>query len=112
MRTFQQCYIIMQLFLAKSAPLTSHSSHEEESTSQTRQPIHFEVDAIEAINLLEHHAAGQDNPNINPLEALLGGGVGFPPIIDIPPDADDETMVELAIALSLQVKLYIKKLYV
>lgn len=62
------------------------------------------MDAIEAINLLEHHATGQDNPNINPLEALLGGGVGFPPIIDIPPDADDETMVELAIALSLQVK--------
>lgn len=42
--------------------------------------------------------------NINPLEALLGGAVGggFPPLLDIPPDADDETMVELAIALSLQ----------
>ncbi|XP_036368081.1 E3 ubiquitin-protein ligase UBR4 isoform X5 [Octopus sinensis] len=38
-----------------------------------------------------------------PLEALLGGsGANFPPIVDIPPDADDETMVELAIALSLQ----------
>lgn len=35
------------------------------------------------------------------MEALLGAG-GFPPILDIPPDADDETMVELAIALSLQ----------
>lgn len=33
--------------------------------------------------------------------ALLGGG-GLPPMLDIPPDADDETMVELAIALSLQ----------
>lgn len=38
------------------------------------------------------------------MEALLGGGGGggFPPMLDIPPDADDETMVELAIALSLQ----------
>lgn len=35
------------------------------------------------------------------MEVLLGAG-GFPPILDIPPDADDETMVELAIALSLQ----------
>ncbi|XP_077538894.1 E3 ubiquitin-protein ligase-like protein poe isoform X3 [Haemaphysalis longicornis] len=39
---------------------------------------------------------------------LLGGASGagsggaFPPLLDIPPDADDETMVELAIALSLQ----------
>ncbi|XP_052093919.1 E3 ubiquitin-protein ligase UBR4-like [Mytilus californianus] len=36
------------------------------------------------------------------LEELLSGGVNFPPMVDIPPDADDETMVELAIALSLQ----------
>lgn len=39
------------------------------------------------------------------MEALLGGvngGSGFAPMLDIPPDADDETMVELAIALSLQ----------
>ena len=60
---------------------------------------------------------------VSALEALLGGRaaaaaaaqllgsappphpgsvVGFPPILDIPPDADDEAMVELAIALSLQ----------
>ncbi|XP_077505275.1 E3 ubiquitin-protein ligase-like protein poe isoform X4 [Amblyomma americanum] len=31
-----------------------------------------------------------------------GAGGAFPPLLDIPPDADDETMVELAIALSLQ----------
>jgi hypothetical protein len=36
------------------------------------------------------------------LEELLSGGVNFPPMVDIPPDADDEAMVELAIALSLQ----------
>ncbi|KAL3872340.1 hypothetical protein ACJMK2_040271 [Sinanodonta woodiana] len=37
-----------------------------------------------------------------PLEVLLGSGGNFPAMMDIPPDADDETMVELAIALSLQ----------
>lgn len=42
------------------------------------------------------------NGNPSPLEALLAGEEGFPPMLDIPPDADDETMVELAIALSLQ----------
>ena len=36
----------------------------------------------------------------SPFEALLASG-NFP-MVDIPPDADDETMVELAIALSLQ----------
>ncbi|KAL4218587.1 perineurial glial growth [Mactra antiquata] len=38
----------------------------------------------------------------HPLEALLQRGGDFNPVVDIPPDADDETMVELAIALSLQ----------
>lgn len=38
---------------------------------------------------------------VNPLETLLGSG-SFPQILDVPPDTDDETMVELAIALSLQ----------
>lgn len=38
----------------------------------------------------------------HPLEALLQRGADFNPVVDIPPDADDETMVELAIALSLQ----------
>ena len=36
----------------------------------------------------------------NRLEALLGGG--FPAVYELPPDADDEAMMELAIALSLQ----------
>lgn len=84
-------------------PPILHPSQNEDTSNQQRQPIQFDVDAIEAINLLEQHGSGVDNHNINPLEVLLGGGVGFPPIIDIPPDADDETMVELAIALSLQV---------
>ena len=40
--------------------------------------------------------------NVEALLSGVGGGAGFPPMLDIPPDADDETMVELAIALSLQ----------
>lgn len=52
--------------------------------------------------------------NMNQVEGLLVGALGgalgnvpagFAPLLDIPPDADDETMVELAIALSLQVQL-------
>jgi E3 ubiquitin-protein ligase UBR4 len=45
--------------------------------------------------------------NVNPIEALLGAPGAFPPLLDIPPDADDETMVELAIALSLQVRMLV-----
>lgn len=37
----------------------------------------------------------------SPLEALLGSRANFGPMLDIPHD-DDEAMVELAIALSLQ----------
>ena len=36
----------------------------------------------------------------NRLEALLNAG--FPAVYELPPDADDEAMMELAIALSLQ----------
>lgn len=52
--------------------------------------------------MLQEDGGAASGSNVNPLEALLGGGAGFPPLVDIPPDADDETMVELAIALSLQ----------
>ena len=56
--------------------------------------------------VLEPPEAGEGGappPNRSPLQALLAAGGGnFPPMLDIPPDADDETMVELAIALSLQ----------
>ena len=47
---------------------------------------------------------GNAHPHAQPssLEALLAGQMNFPAMLDIPPDADDETMVELAIALSLQ----------
>lgn len=59
----------------------------------------FDVDAVEAIAMLQQ--PGMENHNVN-LEVLLSSGAAFPPLLDIPPDADDETMVELAIALSLQ----------
>ena len=54
-----------------------------------------------------------DQGNVIPgLEDLWGMGANFPPMVEIPPDADDETMVELAIALSLQeqVNIFIKDL--
>lgn len=46
--------------------------------------------------------ARQQSQPARALEALLRGQGSFHGILDIPPDADDETMVELAIALSLQ----------
>lgn len=54
--------------------------------------------------VLEMGAEGgaQANALAAGLDALWSGEHNFPPIVDIPPDADDETMVELAIALSLQ----------
>lgn len=57
---------------------------------------------VESIAMLQQPGISGNNHNMNPLEALLGSAAGFPPLLDIPPDADDETMVELAIALSLQ----------
>lgn len=95
---------------AKTISSRSHSFQNEDPEGQPQQSIQFEVDAVEAINLLEQQVPGQDNHNMNPLEALLGGGVDFPPLLDIPPDADDETMVELAIALSLQVGSFFNKI--
>lgn len=74
--------------------------------SSDADQAHFEVDNVEPMVLLApegNAAAGGGAVAMNPIEALLGGPGGFPPLLDIPPDADDETMVELAIALSLQV---------
>ena len=47
----------------------------------------------------------------SPLEALLQGQGNFPAMF-IPPDADDETMVELAIALSLQDQVFVCFLHI
>ena len=51
---------------------------------------------------LPSNASGGESPHASALEALLSGASNFPGMLDLPPDADDETMVELAIALSLQ----------
>lgn len=58
--------------------------------------------SIQSESMVLETAENVNNGNPSPLEALLAGAEGFPPMLDIPPDADDETMVELAIALSLQ----------
>lgn len=73
---------------------------QEDDVQSRGEVARYDVDAVEAIAMLQ--PGHLENQNLNPLEALLGAGAGFPPLLDIPPDADDEAMVELAIALSLQ----------
>lgn len=80
-----------------SPPVCSHTPVTLVPVTQDEQPpSHYDIDSVEPISLL-----GSDNEVPVNVEALLGAG-NFPPLIDIPPDADDEAMVELAIALSLQ----------
>lgn len=62
----------------------------------------FSLSLFQSESMVLDTAENVNNGNPSPLEALLAGAEGFPPMLDIPPDADDETMVELAIALSLQ----------
>ena len=66
----------------------------------------FDVDNVVSMALLgaeggNHAGAAGVARVVNPLEALLGPG-GFPQLLDMPQAEDDEAMVELAIALSLQ----------
>lgn len=77
-----------------------HKLRTNAAGSQEEEPRHsrYDVDAVEPISLLQGAVGIEGSHNVNPLEALLGGGN----ILDIPPDADDDAMVELAIALSLQ----------
>lgn len=90
-------------------------SLEEEKSAQIAAPPppvepaegdeNFDVDNVVSMVLLG--AEGVNQPGaaaaraVNPLEALLGPG-GFPQLLDMPQAEDDEAMVELAIALSLQ----------
>lgn len=64
----------------------------------------FNVDAIEPMLGFgnEGNAVGAVVRGPNPLEVLLVPAGVDPQLLDIPPDTDDEAMVELAIALSLQ----------
>lgn len=61
--------------------------------------VPVEVDAIEPLGL-EAVAAGGNNPFAN-LEAYLNAG-RFPQLLDLQQDADDEAIMDIAIALSLQ----------
>ncbi|XP_053669765.1 protein purity of essence [Anopheles nili] len=65
------------------------------AASSTGGGMQQEVDAIESLGL----EPGAGNQALASLEALLG--VGFPHLLETP-DADDETIMEIAIALSLQ----------
>lgn len=80
-------------------------SQPSQDSSEADQ-AHFEVDAVESMVLLAPEpgagAGAGAVVSMNPIEALLGGPGGFSSLLD----ADDETMVELAIALSLQVNFF------
>uniref|UniRef100_A0A673LQI7 E3 ubiquitin-protein ligase UBR4-like n=1 Tax=Sinocyclocheilus rhinocerous TaxID=307959 RepID=A0A673LQI7_9TELE len=80
--------------------MTGGESGRQESQEQS-EVDHGDFEMVSESMVLET-AENVNNGNPSPLEALLAGAEGFPPMLDIPPDADDETMVELAIALSLQ----------
>ncbi|XP_065141997.1 E3 ubiquitin-protein ligase UBR4 isoform X2 [Paramisgurnus dabryanus] len=84
----------------QSSNLTGGEGGRQESQEQN-EVDHGDFEMVSESMVLET-AENVNNGNPSPLEALLAGAEGFPPMLDIPPDADDETMVELAIALSLQ----------
>ncbi|XP_064423992.1 E3 ubiquitin-protein ligase UBR4 [Latimeria chalumnae] len=83
-----------------SSGITGGENVRQESQEQS-EVDHGDFEMVSESMVLES-AENVANGNPSPLEALLAGAEGFPPMLDIPPDADDETMVELAIALSLQ----------
>ncbi|XP_031761327.1 E3 ubiquitin-protein ligase UBR4 isoform X1 [Xenopus tropicalis] len=78
-----------------------HGEHLRQQSQEQNETDHGDFEMVSESMVLES-ADSVNNGNPSPLEALLAGAEGFPPMLDIPPDADDETMVELAIALSLQ----------
>lgn len=84
--------------------ITAHASHTSQENREQSEP-QFDVDTVEPMLLLGAEqiqgAAGIPPPLMNPLDALLEPGA-FPQLLDLPSDTDDEAMVELAIALSLQ----------
>ncbi|XP_075046927.1 E3 ubiquitin-protein ligase UBR4 isoform X4 [Mixophyes fleayi] len=78
-----------------------NGDHVRQQSQEQNEVDHGDFEMVSESMVLES-ADSVNNGNPSPLEALLAGSEGFPPMLDIPPDADDETMVELAIALSLQ----------
>ncbi|XP_014478762.1 PREDICTED: protein purity of essence isoform X5 [Dinoponera quadriceps] len=89
----------------KSVSVPSQASQDTVERDVEQQ---FDIEAVEAVDRVAAMLGAEGNQNSaaarvvnHPLEALLGAG-NFPQLLDVPPDADDEAMVELAIALSLQ----------
>lgn len=90
-----------------TSPDTAAESPREVSTPSGSAPRNIDpanlplVEVDEPIVML-----GQDNeaqmPILNPLDAFMGADGFIAPGIDLQSDAEDEAMVELAIALSLQ----------
>jgi len=105
-------FIIIDIFVGvvaeteeKSASVPSQASQDTVERDVEQQ---FDIEAVEAVDRVAVMLGAEGNQNSaaarvvnHPLEALLGAG-NFPQLLDVPPDADDEAMVELAIALSLQ----------
>ncbi|XP_044852020.1 E3 ubiquitin-protein ligase UBR4 isoform X3 [Mauremys mutica] len=79
----------------------ANDEHIRQESQEQSEVDHGDFEMVSESMVLET-SENVNNGNPSPLEALLAGAEGFPPMLDIPPDADDETMVELAIALSLQ----------
>jgi len=92
----------------KSASVPSQTSQDTVERDVEQQ---FDIEAVEAVDRVAAILGAESNQNsaaarvvnhpLEPLAAMLGAG-NFPQLLDVPPDADDEAMVELAIALSLQ----------
>lgn len=81
----------------------SESSHDEASYEVIEPVEPMVLEPGEADPEPDVPANGAVGSQLN-FESLLGSGRvgGFAPMLDIPPEADDEAMMELAIALSLQ----------
>ncbi|XP_031787712.1 protein purity of essence isoform X2 [Nasonia vitripennis] len=86
----------------KATPIVPQTQPPPEPVEADEQ---FDVDNVVSMVLLGGEGSNQAGAAaaraVNPLEALLGPG-GFPQLLDMPQAEDDEAMVELAIALSLQ----------
>ncbi|GFR97962.1 E3 ubiquitin-protein ligase UBR4, partial [Elysia marginata] len=82
-------------------PLQPDDSLTPPPGEQDQEPEADELYEVVGNNMILEGEEDQAN-GMPGLEGLWGMEPSFPPLMEIPADADDETMVELAIALSLQ----------
>ncbi|RUS88506.1 hypothetical protein EGW08_003764 [Elysia chlorotica] len=82
-------------------PLQAEDSITPPPGEQDQEPESDELYEVVDNNMLLEGEEEQAN-GMSGLEGLWGMEPSFPPLVEIPADADDEAMVELAIALSLQ----------